>query len=286
MSHDRDGAPLGRGEACGLVAAAVVDDDDAIDPRGHPAHGLADEAGLVARGDDDDDGAAAEHGATYVFSAAGRNGMRRVVTDAPATVPEAEQPRARRRWIAGLAALAAAIALVAIGLAARMPPDTTPEGAYLRVAASLGRGDARVVFSYLEDEAQHSAYTIRDYRKRASERVEASYPEPERSRLLEEWRPHATAPDGADVWVDLATRNGWIARLRRDLSAVAEVEIQGDRATVETARGTRYALRRRANGMWGLTMFTAALVAEAERAARDLDVVQASASDFDRAKSP
>src|SRR5690606_19588206 len=138
---------------------------------------------------------------------------------------------------------------VAVGLALRMPPDTTPEGAYLRVAASLGRGDARVVFSYLEDDAQHAAYTIRDYRRRASDRVEAADPEPERSRLLGAWTPHATAPDGADVWTDLAAENGWIARLRRDLSAVARVEVAGDRAAVETALGTRYALRRRANGM-------------------------------------
>lgn len=193
----------------------------------------------------------------------------------------------RRRWILGVVLAAIVLGIVLIAhRAVRMPPDTTPEGAYLRVAASLGRGDGRVVFSYLEDEAQHAAYTIRDYRKRASDRVQQSYPEPERARLLEEWRVHATAPDGADVWLDLATRNGWITRLRRDLSAVAAVETAGDRATVATARGTRYALRRRANGMWGLTMFTAPLVAEAERAARDLDVVEASAADFERGERP
>lgn len=163
-----------------------------------------------------------------------------------------------------------------------MPPDTTPEGAYLRVAASLGRGQAMVVFSYLEDEAQHACFTIRDYRKKASERAAAAFPEPERSRFLDAWRTHAEAPDGADVWLDLAQKSGWLTTLRSDLSATARVETIGDRSTVETARGTRYALRRRANGMWGLTMFTAALVAEAERAARDWDVVQRSALDYER----
>lgn len=189
-----------------------------------------------------------------------------------------------------LVAIALVVACVATGaalwLALRMPPDTTPEGAYLRVATSLGRGDVRVVFSYLDDDAQHAAYTIRDYRNRSSERVAAAYPEPERTRLIEEWRAHAAAPDGADVWVDLAARNGWVARLRRDTSAIASVDVVGDRATVQTALGTRYALRRRANGMWGLTLFTAPLVAEAERAARDWDVVQTSASDFERAPAP
>jgi len=183
-------------------------------------------------------------------------------------------------------ALVVAVALLVFWLGLRLPPDTTPEGAYLRVAASLGRGDARVVFSYLEDDAQHAAYTVRDYRRRATDRVLESYPEPERGRLVASWATHAAAPDGADVWLDLATKNGWIGRLRRDLSAIAKVETEGDRATVETARGTRYALRRRTNGMWGLTMFTAALVGEAERAARDLEVVEASAADFHRGGRP
>ena len=38
--------------------------------------------------------------------------------------------------------------------------------------------------------------------------------------------------------------------------------------------------RRRENGIWGLTMFTAELQAEAERASRDLEVVDAAARDY------
>jgi hypothetical protein len=166
----------------------------------------------------------------------------------------------------------------------RFPPDTTPEGAYLRIAANMGRGDLRGCFAYLEDRAQHAAYSLRDYRQKALERIEESYPEPERSRLAEAYRPYASAPDGADVWVDLATKRGWGARLRRDLSGIAKVETSGERATIETARGTRYPMRRRENGMWGLTLFTAELATEAERAARDWDVVQRAAEDYNRAR--
>ena len=82
----------------------------------------------------------------------------------------------------------------------------------------------------------------------------------------------------------LAATRGWIARLERDLSGVASVEIAGERATVVTARGTRYPFRRRENGIWGLTLFTAELAAEAERAARDLDVVEHAAADYDRVR--
>jgi hypothetical protein len=191
--------------------------------------------------------------------------------------------RRRALLITAIAALIVGAAIVWRQLVA-FPPDTTPEGAYLRIAAALGRGEPRECFAYLEDPAQHAAFSIKDYRFKASERIAAHYPEPERSRLLEAYRVPATAPDGADVWVDLATRRGWVTRLRRDLSGIAKVEIAAERATIETARGTRYAFRRRENGIWGLTMFTAELVSESERAARDWEVVQRAALDYERGK--
>lgn len=183
----------------------------------------------------------------------------------------------------------AAVALV-LGLSyyfvsvARYPSDTTPEGAYLRVVKAVNLGRARDFFAYIETDAQHAAYTVRDYRKKARDRVLASYPEPERSDLARKYEPYATAPDGADVFALYADEQGFLALLRRDLSGIAKVEIAGERATVETARGTRYAFRRRENGIWGLTLFTPTLVGEAEKAARDLSVIERAAADYDRAR--
>lgn len=191
----------------------------------------------------------------------------------------------RRRVFLGLAVLGGAAGLGLGGyLLLRFPPETRPEGAYLRIAKALSLDDPRVVFSYLEDRAQHAAFTIRDYRTRASALVEAHHPEPERSRLLDSMRPFATAPDGADVWLIMAEREGFVVRLRRDLSGIKTLDEVGDRATIETAQGTRYTFRRRENGMWGLTLFTAALEAEAERAARDFAVIEQAASDYSRGK--
>jgi hypothetical protein len=184
--------------------------------------------------------------------------------------------------------LASAVVLAAAALLVRrlvqFPPDTVPEGAYLRIAAALGRGEPAACFAYLEDRAQHAAYSIRDFRRQSVERIEATYPEPERARLVEAYRVHGAAADGADVWVDLAAKRGWVSLLRRDLSGIAKVEISGERASVETVRGTRYAFRRRENGIWGLTTFTAELVTESERAARDWDVVQRAAEDYERGR--
>lgn len=165
------------------------------------------------------------------------------------------------------------------------PADTTPEGAYLRIVLAVSERRVRDVFPYLETEAQWAAYTIRDARKKACDRVRASYPPDQQKALLDGWREEGNAPDGADVVALLAERRGWIARLERDLSGVASVDVQGERATVVTGRGTRYAFRKRENGIWGLTLLTAELAAEAERASRDLDVVEQAARDYDSART-
>ncbi len=80
-----------------------------------------------------------------------------------------------------------------------------------------------------------------------------------------------------------AKQNGWMNRLRKDMSGVAKIDVQGERATVQTAHGTRYPFRRRDNGIWGLTLFTATLSAEAEKAARDLALIDKAASDYEHA---
>jgi hypothetical protein len=164
------------------------------------------------------------------------------------------------------------------------PVDTTPEGAYVRIALAITDRRPREAFAYLETDAQWASYTLRDARKKACDRVRASYPPDQRGPLLDAWQEEANAPDGADAFALLAARRGWIARLQRDLSGVASVEIRGERATIVTGHGTRYAFRRRDNGIWGLTLFTAELEAEAERASRDLYVVEHAAADYDNAR--
>jgi hypothetical protein len=166
---------------------------------------------------------------------------------------------------------------------ATFPKETTPEGAYARISVSISTGHARDCFPYVETQAQWAAFTIRDYRSRAAARIARAYPEPEKSSMLATYRREADAPDGADVWLALAEERGWIARLRKDLSGIQRVDVSGERATIETARGTRYPFRRRENGIWGITLFTAELVAEAEKASRDFEMVTRAADDYERA---
>jgi hypothetical protein len=192
--------------------------------------------------------------------------------------------RAVRLWLAIVATIVLVPALLFALLHRPFPSDHMPEGAYMRIARSVGEDDPRGFFAYLETEAQWACFTIHDMRAKASKRVAESYPEPQRTDMLAQYKDMADAADGSYAFALLYRERGWAKRLRRDLSGVVKVDIEGDRASVVTAQGTRYPFRRRDNGIWGLTIFTAELVADAEKATRDLAVVTAAADDYDRAR--
>jgi hypothetical protein len=191
-----------------------------------------------------------------------------------------------RRRILVAAMIAVPLGAVGIYRLMRFPPDTEPQGAYMRIAYSIGRGEPEGAFAYLEEAAQHAAFTVGDYAEQSALRIRQAYPEPERTHGLAQYGWALEKSDGPDVWARLANERGWIGRLRRDLSGVDHVEVAGERATVVTARGTRYPFRRRPNGIWGLTLFTVELQAEAERLARDWDRIQRAADDYQREGPP
>jgi hypothetical protein len=193
----------------------------------------------------------------------------------------------RRKLVAGAAAALLVPSVTFAVLYRPFPSDQTAEGAYMRIARSVTADDPRAFFAYLETEAQWACYTLREMRGKARARVAASYPEPQRSELLATYTPFADAPDGSDVFAHVYRSRQWARRLRKDLSGVARVDTDAatDRATVVTVRGTRWPFRRRDNGIWGLTIFTAELLAEAEKATRDLAVVEGAAADYDRVKT-
>jgi hypothetical protein len=166
------------------------------------------------------------------------------------------------------------------GAGKAFPPDTTVEGVYLRVALAIHDDRIADMFAYLETEAQWGCFTILELKHKAFDLVMSSYPEGERESVLPGLRMASEVTTAPDLFALEAKARGWVTRMRRDLSGHKSMQIEGERATLETTRGTRYAFRRRENGIWGLTMFTAELRAEAERAARDLTVIERAAQDY------
>ncbi|MCU0684821.1 MAG: hypothetical protein MUF34_21685 [Polyangiaceae bacterium] len=116
------------------------------------------------------------------------------------------------------------------------PADTTVEGAYLRVVLAVDNEKLGDAFAYLETEAQWACHTTFDYHKKIVDLIAAAYPEPERAAALARYHEAPLSADAPAFFAKLARSRGWEARLRRDLSGVARVEEQGERATLETAR--------------------------------------------------
>jgi hypothetical protein len=196
----------------------------------------------------------------------------------------------RRQALAIVGGATALLAGVPLGwsvhTAVRFPSDRTPEGCYLRIALALSKTRVADCFAYLETASQHALFTIHDFRKKSLARIRASFEEPERTRLIDAYGPEGDVAGPPELWVVLARQRGWDARMRRDLSGIRAIETAGDRATIVTAQGTRYPLRRGDNGLWGLTLFTAELVEHKERCARDAAMVERVADDYDRARRP
>ncbi len=189
---------------------------------------------------------------------------------------------ARRYWILG------ALALGAVGFYtyswATFPSDQTPEGAYLRIVRAVNQGKPENFFAYTEEAAQHACFTIGGYREEALNIARQDFPADRLEALETDYGAFAQAEPGPGVFALMVAREGWLIQMRHDVSGIARVEIEGPRATVETVKGTRYSMRKRPNGIWGLTAFTPALVQEAEHAARDLELIKKAAEDFKRVK--
>lgn len=188
--------------------------------------------------------------------------------------------------IIGFAVFAiATVAFVLFRALVSEPAPTSPEGAYVRVAARISSGDAKGVYALLDDRARDACARLSRARKEASALVESTFPEPDRTRLLAEYEPIASAADLEGVWLALSSARGYATNLRRDLSGVASVErdVEADgAATIVTARGARYPFTRRSDGTWGLSLFTEEIVTDAWRAERDLEIIQASSADYAR----
>jgi hypothetical protein len=163
----------------------------------------------------------------------------------------------------------------------------TPEEAYRRLSAAVSAGDGGALFDALHQPARWAWMSVQKYHREAYDIVLSNYPEPEREREKRRFEPAATATSARELFkTDAAPRV--LATLRALLSGAGagavrfEAAPSGTEATAVLPSGGRLPFANAGHG-WGY----AALDAEAEdlklRAYHDLEVVRASAADYERA---
>lgn len=188
-----------------------------------------------------------------------------------------------RRGIAVAVCAVAALGLwLLVQSVTRPPAATTPEGAYVLLTRTLSDGRDRDAYDLLDDPTRSACEDIVATAGRVARLVLAHFPEAQRESTLARYAPLAHGGDAAELWLDEAERNGWLQRLRSDLSGVAAVEREADRAVVVTVGGTRYPFSRRADGNFGLSAFGTELLRLRDRLAGDAALVEEAAQDYER----
>jgi hypothetical protein len=161
----------------------------------------------------------------------------------------------------------------------------TPGEAYKRLAAAVTAGDGGALFDALDQETRWNWMSIQKFHREAYDIVLSNFPEGEiRERETRRFERAATAPSARDLFI-LDAAPGLLATLRPLVAQGAPIEPgpTEDTAAAVSASGARVELRRSKNGDWGYGGLTKQAEEDKNRAYHDLEMVRASAADFERA---
>jgi hypothetical protein len=162
----------------------------------------------------------------------------------------------------------------------------TPDEAYQKFSAAVTARDGAALFDALDQPTRWAWMTIQKYRREAYDIVLSNYPEgPERERESHRFQGGATATSARELFrAEIAP--GVLPLLVPLVAADAKIEVDDasdGHAAAVLASGVRVPFARGENGGWGFS----GLAKDAEdlktRAYHDLEVVRASAADYERA---
>jgi hypothetical protein len=162
---------------------------------------------------------------------------------------------------------------------------TTPAEAYQRFSAAVTARDGGALFDALDQPTRWAWMTIQKFHREAYDIVLSNYPEgPERDRESRRFQGGATATSARELFrAEIAP--GVLPMLAPLVAADAKIEDPSPdgHAAAVLASGARVPFARGENGGWGFS----GLAKDAEdlktRAYHDLEVVRASAADYERA---
>jgi hypothetical protein len=161
----------------------------------------------------------------------------------------------------------------------------TPAEAYKRFAAAVTAGDGGALFDALDQDTRWSLMTVQKWHREAYDIVLSNYPEgPDRERERRRFEEAATAPSARELFMRTVAPR--LIPLLVPLAlgdAPVEMGPGEDRAAAVLASGGRVELARGKDGGWGFAGYAKRAEEDKNRAYNDLEVVRASAADFERA---
>src|SRR5580765_1650137 len=161
----------------------------------------------------------------------------------------------------------------------------TPAEAYKRLGAAVKAGDGGALFDALDQQTRWNWMSIQKFHREAYDIVLSNYPEGEiRERETRRFEHAATASSARELFIaDTAPK--LIPMLIPLVLGAAPIEAGpgDDMASAVLASGARVPFRRSKDGDWGYAGLDKRAEDEKNRAYHDLEVVRASAADFERA---
>jgi len=174
---------------------------------------------------------------------------------------------------------------LAVSVAGCRQKAKTPLEAYQRLTAAVTANDGGALFDALDQATRWNWMSIQKFHREAYDIVLSNYPEGEvRERETRRFEHAATAPSARDLFVMDAAPT--IMPMLRPLvlpGASVENGPTEDAAAAVLASGMRVELKRSGNGDWGYAGLGKRAEEDKNRAYHDLEVVRASAADFERA---
>jgi hypothetical protein len=181
-------------------------------------------------------------------------------------------------------ALALAAALAAAGGCTRGPKS--PEDAYRQVAGAVAARDGGKLFDALDLETRWSWMTVQRAQREAYDITLSNFPEgPERERQIRRFQAGALAGSPRELFSKTVAAETWTELAPLAGAAPPAFTGDGGRVTAPGPGGTTLVFRRLSHGHWGWGYAGFADAAEQlkRRALADLEMVRASAADYERA---
>ena len=157
------------------------------------------------------------------------------------------------------------------------PDPRNIRGAIEAAMADIAADEGEQLYLHIDERARHALGGIVVARHKAKKVIESSYPPSERAAALSALGDGAIARNAAALFAMRCPR-ACMKEMERNLGAPAEQKFEGNDVIVRTVRGTTTELHLGSDTWYGVVWHTAELMAERDRAARELTQIEENAA--------